>query len=248
MRQYDLALADVKNIHRRNIESQKCQISKDIFLCYISAPTLSKKKEYSLFIYMWRIFTPGRSYISRCHWYTLKKYWNQTCKISKDIFLCNITTPTLSQKKEYSLFIYMWRMFAPGRSCISRCQGYSSKEGSAFLMWALANQCYFGVKPWWISFYLSVKKSILLAILFMTLVWLPMSWCEAVQGLHCKPMSFQCKTLLNIITMFLLQLNSIDSMQFNQSIPTSVPPKFSLSKPNLYSVSFTCDIWKWVKQ
>ena len=173
---------------------------------------------------------------------------NQKCQISKGIFLCNISTPTLSQKKEYSLFIYMWRMFAPGRSCISRCQGYSSKEGSAFLMWALAKQCYFGAKPWWISFYLSVKKSILLAILFMTLVWLPMSWCEAVQGLHCKPMSFQCKTLLNIITMFLLQLNSIDSMQFNQSIPTSVPPKFSLSKPNLYSVSFTCDIWKWVKQ
>ena len=138
-----------------------------------------------------------------------------------------------SPKKRSIHYSYMWRMFAPGRSCISRCQGYSSKEGSAFLMWALAKQCYFGAKPWWISFYLSVKKSILLAILFMTLVWLPMSWCEAVQGLHCKPMSFQRKILMNIIRMFLLQLNNIDSTQFNQSIPASASPKSSVSKPTL---------------
>ena len=83
LRQEDLASADVKDIHRRNIENQKCQISKDISLCKVSTPTLTQKKKRNIHIH------------------------------------------------------YMSRKFAPGRFCISRCQGYSSKEGSAFLMWRL---------------------------------------------------------------------------------------------------------------
>ena len=34
----------IYNIHRGNIENQKCQISKGIFLCNISTPTLSQKR------------------------------------------------------------------------------------------------------------------------------------------------------------------------------------------------------------
>ena len=97
------------------------------------------------------------------------------------------------------------------------------------------------------------KKSILMMeILFMTLVWLPMSWYEAVQRLHCKPMSFQCKTLMNII---LLKGKNVSFYSWTISIPRSLIKVFQpLCPPNPlfqsqpFSVSFTCDIWKWVKQ